>query len=550
MNFSIRSKKILASLMAMTIVSGAAASNASMISSIIPSVTISASAAVSGNWEYTVQSNVACITKYTGSAQTVTVPSTIGGYTVRKLGAAFKNKTGVKTVTLPSTLTEIGKDAFYKAFNLTSVTIPNSVTKIDESAFEGTSKLTGLTLPSTLTTIGFSAFAESGLYTVTIPSKVTSIGEWAFAACPNLNTATFNNSNKMQTLSFAAFNECPNLKNVFLPAGLKTIDSYAFKETGLKQIDIPSSVTMIKSDCFNNCTKLTTVNIQGTANLEIGVFSNCSVLNNLTMNTTTFTNAIKKAAFAGCPTNFKVNNKQILFHYSSGEPYFNPSYKSIIEQNYGYITGYNVGFFDEYIDYQINKVAVSVTANCHTTAQKVRALHDWICNKVSYAPVDPKPGHDYHHKECVFMDVHAVCAGYADAFKALCDKAGVTSYYVSSYDHAWNIVKLGNRYFHVDVCHDDGNPVNYSHYLKSDNDIKKCNTGHGSWTLLGSPAPSCPYSVGDVNMDGKITVADADRICSYIAHLATIPDTTLADVNGNGVVDISDSVAIHVMIGQ
>ena len=73
-------------------------------------------------------------------------------------------------VTIPSTVTEIGKDAFFDFSFIKSVNIPSSVTTIGENAF-GRTELTNVTIPSSVTMIGFGAFQEiPGLKSIDIPS--------------------------------------------------------------------------------------------------------------------------------------------------------------------------------------------------------------------------------------------------------------------------------------------------------------------------------------------------------------------------------------------
>ena len=67
---------------------------------------------------------------------------------------------------------------------LTSVTIPDSVTSIGRWAFEGCSGLTSVTIPGSVTSIGDSAFAYcSELRTVVLPEGVK-LGEQVFKECP------------------------------------------------------------------------------------------------------------------------------------------------------------------------------------------------------------------------------------------------------------------------------------------------------------------------------------------------------------------------------
>ena len=96
----------------------------------------------------------------------------------------YLNNELVTDLTIPDSVTTIGKSAFYGCSSLTSVTIPDSVTTIGGYAFCDCSNLTSVTIGDSVTTIGGYAFSGcSSLTSVTIPDSVTMIGGYAFENC-------------------------------------------------------------------------------------------------------------------------------------------------------------------------------------------------------------------------------------------------------------------------------------------------------------------------------------------------------------------------------
>ena len=67
---------------------------------------------------------------------------------------AFYECTLLKSITLPSTLTEIGDSAFFDCRNLREVTLNEGLQKIGVNAFYNCSSLKSITIPSTVTEIG------------------------------------------------------------------------------------------------------------------------------------------------------------------------------------------------------------------------------------------------------------------------------------------------------------------------------------------------------------------------------------------------------------
>ena len=98
-------------------------------------------------------------------------------------------------------------------------------------AFSGCSCLTSLTIPSSVTEIGSYAFEDcSGLTSLTIPSSVTSIDDNAFSGCSGL-TSIYVYPEKVPILGTGVFSGC-DAKNctVYVPTG--TYDDYWLSEFG------------------------------------------------------------------------------------------------------------------------------------------------------------------------------------------------------------------------------------------------------------------------------------------------------------------------------
>ncbi|MCB6010350.1 leucine-rich repeat domain-containing protein, partial [Flavobacterium psychrophilum] len=180
---------------------------------------------------------------------------------------------------------------------LTSVTIPNSVTTIGKGSFAGCSGLISITIPNSVTSIGDGSFARcSGLTSVTIPNSVTDIENSAFFSCSGLTSVTIPNS--VITINRGAFSGCSGLTSVTIPNSVTTIRENAFFNcSGLTSVTIPNSVTTIENAAFYNCKRLTTVKCYITMPLAINadVFGNVTQ-SNCALNVPTGTQAVYQAA--------------------------------------------------------------------------------------------------------------------------------------------------------------------------------------------------------------------------------------------------------------
>ena len=175
------------------------------------------------------------ITKYTGNAVNVIVPTTLEGLPV----------------------TGIGKGAFKDNMTINKVSIYKGVTEIRDEAFQGCRNLNSITLPDTLKKIGERAFDSTGLLSISIPGGCNELGEAAFSNASRLTSIVF--PANFTAIPANAFLNCTALATVGLPAAIKTIGSKAFGGcTALTTFNVNSSVSAITfaQDVFAGCTKL------------------------------------------------------------------------------------------------------------------------------------------------------------------------------------------------------------------------------------------------------------------------------------------------------
>ena len=172
---------------------------------------------------------------------------------------------------------ELGSCAFLNCSGLTSLSLPSSLTSIEREAFAGCSGLTSLSLPSSLTSIKYRAFYGcSGLTSLSLPSSLTSIEYYAFYGCSGLTSLSLPSG--ITSIDWNAFSGCSGLTSLTLPSSLTSIDSGAFSGcSGLTSLSLPSGLTSIGDGAFRGCSGLTSIYVytEKLPNMGSDVFDGC-----------------------------------------------------------------------------------------------------------------------------------------------------------------------------------------------------------------------------------------------------------------------------------
>ncbi len=108
---------------------------------------------------------------------------------------------------------------------------------------------------------------------------------------------------------------------------------------------------------------------------------------------------------------------------------------------------------------------------------KLKAIHDTLIRNCVYAEDD---NDRIHMAAGAVEDGRAVCAGYARAFQAMCDGAGIDVYYVEDDDmtHAWNAIRLYGQTFFIDCTYDDpvpdqGERVSREYFMLTEDEMRE-----------------------------------------------------------------------------
>ena len=241
----------------------------------------------------------AVIVDCTTTSANITLPVTLGGYTVTTVGyKGMANCTTLKSVTIPSNIVKLDLYAFYGCTGLDTATIPATCVYVGEYAFAGCTSMTSVVIAEGVTYLGNNCFENcTSLTEIVVPDSCIYLGEYALYNCVSLESATIGIT--VPAIHKYTFYNCESLKTVVIGIKVESIGEYAFYNCALERVSAPNTLKSIGNYAFAENEALTRVALKsGVESIGNGAFYGDSLLSTINLPTTIET--IGAYAFYDC----------------------------------------------------------------------------------------------------------------------------------------------------------------------------------------------------------------------------------------------------------
>lgn len=191
---------------------------------------------------------------------------------------------------------------------------------------------------------------------------------------------------------------------------------------------------------------------------------------------------------------------------------------------------------------------------------KVKAIYDYICKNITYDHAGLSQGDNtlIYTAYAALINGTSVCQGYANLFYRLALELDVDARLIAGLgnggDHAWNIVKLGGKYYNLDATWDatytQANMA-YRCFLRCPDTFEDHIPGEDYTDadfVRAYPMASADYKpdaapiAGDFNGDELVTDSDALYLLRYTLFADRYPISSDGDVNSDGTVTDADAL--------
>ncbi|MDE5595352.1 MAG: leucine-rich repeat domain-containing protein, partial [Muribaculaceae bacterium] len=217
--------------------------------------------------EYTIKAGTKSLAEelfqWNSSVKKVTVPNS-----VTIVGKRAFARSGIESIPTMEGVTEWPEELFDNCLNLARITIPENITKIDNNVFNYCSSLWQVKYNAIDADLsGFWGYRPSSVKVI-LGDKVERIPAGLFES--NVTNTDLVLPKSVERIDTAAFVSNRNLRSIYLPDGIKVIEPETFRGCdNLEEVHMPLNLERISHSAFMQCESLKTISIpEGTKILE------------------------------------------------------------------------------------------------------------------------------------------------------------------------------------------------------------------------------------------------------------------------------------------
>jgi hypothetical protein len=409
------------------------------------------------NLNFGFDENSGSITKYSGIYTDVFIPSEINGVKVKTIGTQAYRGSSLISITIPDSVTNIECDAFDFCSNLKSITIPDSVTSIGKNAFWGCDSLVFNVKSETTKKLLMDSGVNENQILLNGQSSTVKTTQVSSQWKQDSKGWWYTEGNSYAT----GWKLIQGNWYYFNPDGYMAcdtiIDDYYLNADGAWTESIPSSsICYLEKELLKNISEENPSFCIENPQRE-WTFKVISVMDKLKS-----THPFEA---------YNVLNLKSSWVNDSGtsKMTFACTYRmpeaSMIKD----------------LNAKAKEVVASITSSSMSQFEREHAIHDWILNNIKYGNSQYIP--------CDALISHSGnCESYAALAQKMFNIAGIKSIIVGgtanngtgNEGHAWNMVFISKKWYHVDVTWDDsifgGNILKYDYFNITDSQIGKDHT--------------------------------------------------------------------------
>lgn len=525
------------------------------------------------------------------------------GNNVKEIGyRAFLQCDKLKSITIGSHVESIGESAFYNCPELTSISIPSSVTNIGNYAFYHCLKLKTISISDNISHLGREVFYNTAFYNnesnwnnnalylnkylvhvkdsvsgsyqikngticiadrvfggckslteINVPNSVFYLGNWTFDECTCLKKVAL--GNQVKSIGYDTFSECTSLESLSIPSSVTSIGDFAFSCCeSLTNIVIPNSVTFLGERAFLYCSGLKSVTLGNSIpNIEYETFEGCTSLTNITFGNNIQT--IGEYAFKECSSikNIVIPDSVITIEESAFDNCTN--LESIkMGKKTKTIGAYSFWYCDSLSTVYIGTSVTEIGKGAFGQSSKLQDVY-YDGSESQWKKISIDSNNEY----LLNATIHFKTAEQIEVTDVSLNKTKIS------------LIIGNNEVLVASILPIDATDKSLT-WTSSNSGVVTVNNGKVTGIKIGTAtitartsngkAASCivtvtPASVseeivGDVNLDGTISISDATEVQKYLAEFIELNgiQKNLADTNGDGTITITDATEIQKYLAE